>query len=76
MPAPDLVKIDVEGAESAVLSGATSLLADHRPGLIVEVLSVEQQHDVGRRLGGYRTSMLDRRNMLALPSSRDAECIR
>ena len=35
----DLVKVDVEGAEHAVLAGATKLLHDWRPSWIVEVLS-------------------------------------
>jgi FkbM family methyltransferase len=34
---PDLVKIDVEGAEEHVLIGARQLLADHRPIVICEV---------------------------------------
>ncbi len=37
LPAPDVVKIDVEGAERAVLAGANHLLAAVRPVLICEV---------------------------------------
>jgi hypothetical protein len=33
-----LVKIDVEGMEHAVLSGATALIRRHQPWLVVEVL--------------------------------------
>lgn len=36
-PAPDLLKVDVEGAELLVLNGARSLLAASRPVLICEV---------------------------------------
>jgi len=36
-PAPDLVKIDVEGAEFLLLSAATRLLRELRPKIIVEV---------------------------------------
>ncbi len=36
-PPPQLLKIDVEGAELAVLQGAVSLLADHSPLLLVEM---------------------------------------
>jgi FkbM family methyltransferase len=35
--APDLIKIDVEGHERAVLAGATRTLAEHRPTVIIEV---------------------------------------
>src|ERR1035441_2997124 len=36
LPAPDLVKIDIEGAEVAALRGATVLLTEHRPTIICE----------------------------------------
>jgi len=62
---PDLVKIDVEGGENSVLAGATALLENHRPELIVEVLTPERRRELERRLVGYRTSMLDEINMLA-----------
>lgn len=41
---PDLIKIDVEGAEAAVLRGARAVL-EHRPHLIIEThgLEVEQE---------------------------------
>jgi FkbM family methyltransferase len=67
MPIPDLVKIDVEGGENAVLAGATRLLEGHKPALIVEVLTPECRREVEGRLAGYRTSMLDDTNMLAVP---------
>lgn len=34
---PDLIKIDVEGAEAAVLRGALEVLEKHRPSVIIEV---------------------------------------
>ncbi len=34
--APDLIKVDVEGAEVAVLRGAQRILHDHRPTVILE----------------------------------------
>jgi FkbM family methyltransferase len=37
LPAPDLIKIDVEGAEGKVLKGGLKLLNEHRPAVIVEV---------------------------------------
>jgi FkbM family methyltransferase len=66
MAAPNLVKIDVEGGEVMVLAGAARLL-ERRPTLIVEVLTPEQRGQIERRLVGYETSMLDARNLLALP---------
>jgi FkbM family methyltransferase len=36
-PAPDVVKMDIEGAEVAALRGASKLLAEHRPTLICEL---------------------------------------
>jgi hypothetical protein len=36
-PAPDVIKIDVEGGELLVLQGARKLLADRRPVLLIEV---------------------------------------
>lgn len=39
LTAIDLIKIDVEGAEAAVLAGAIRVLRHHRPVLIIEVFS-------------------------------------
>jgi len=59
--AVDLVKVDVEGAEIDVLAGATHVLRDDRPVVLVEVEEAHQQRygstpsDVPRTLGdGYR----------------------
>jgi FkbM family methyltransferase len=65
---PDLVKMDVEGGESAVLAGATRLIENHRPELIVEVLTPERRRGVEDLLVGYQTSMLDKANLLARPT--------
>jgi FkbM family methyltransferase len=40
-PAPQLLKIDVEGGETAVLAGAERLLAEHKPLIICEVHHAE-----------------------------------
>jgi FkbM family methyltransferase len=37
LPPPDVLKIDVEGAELKVLQGARTMLKEHRPVLILEV---------------------------------------
>lgn len=43
-PAPDLIKIDVEGAEVSILQGATQLLKNIRPKIYIEV---DTQSEVG-----------------------------
>ena len=55
-----LVKIDVEGAESVVLSGASALLRELRPYLVVELHTPEQDVAVAAELGGagYRISRI------------------
>jgi len=54
-PAPDLVKIDVEGAEVACLQGAERLLSEVRPTLLCEV-HAQNVEAVGQllRAAGYR----------------------
>lgn len=56
-----LIKVDVEGAESRVLVGATDTLARLRPRLIVELHNPEQDLLVSRLLrdAGYRLTRLD-----------------
>ncbi len=46
MAAPDLIKIDVEGAEGAVIRGAARTIDAHRPVLIIEVHSAEAGREV------------------------------
>lgn len=56
-----LIKVDVEGAESRVLAGATDTLARLRPRLIVELHNPEQDLLVSRLLrdADYRLTRLD-----------------
>jgi len=49
--APALIKIDVEGQEANVLRGASSLIARHRPALIVEVNDPERLADLFAEFG-------------------------
>jgi FkbM family methyltransferase len=44
---PDLIKVDVEGAEVEVLQGGPNLLMNHSPQLVVE-FSDEEMYDKGR----------------------------
>lgn len=60
-PAPDFIKIDVEGEEGRVLEGARCLLERSHPVICCEIHSLEQAHHVQRILGdfGYRITELD-----------------
>jgi FkbM family methyltransferase len=53
-PAPRFVKIDVEGAELAVLRGATRLLAEARPAILCEIFGEARPRvDALLRAAGY-----------------------
>lgn len=59
--APDLIKVDVEGHEPAVLRGLGEILALHRPSLLVEVLDEARAASVRESLEGlgYRAYEID-----------------
>lgn len=73
--APDLIKIDVEGAEARVLRGAVDLMRRRRPILLLATHGQVQHRDCLRILWelGYRVESLDRRpveetdELVALP---------
>ena len=85
-PAPDIIKMDIEGAEIMALQGGKRLLAEARPVFYVEV-GHEQSDAVGRILtdAGYHLHdgdapagsrpRLDHcaKNTLAIPSERSNE---
>jgi FkbM family methyltransferase len=60
LPLPDVIKIDVEGAESRVLHGASRVLEEAHPLLIVELHRPDQDVEVGAilRRGGYAVHRL------------------
>jgi FkbM family methyltransferase len=68
-PAPDFLKCDVEGAETAVFQGATNLLATKHPILLVEMHSPENRRTLLNQLSaaGYSCRQLDDTHVLALP---------
>ena len=57
--APDLVKIDVEGGEAAVLEGMERILSDDHPTLIVEVHEPEVIRQIGGSREGIYQTLLD-----------------
>ena len=66
IPVPGLIKMDVDRAELSALTGAKALLAQHRPHLIVEVHSVELEHQCAELLLelGYRPQIVTERRWL------------
>jgi FkbM family methyltransferase len=59
--APDIIKIDVEGAEELVLRGGKQLLASHHPVLLMEIHHICLMFGIQKLLPewGYTTRLLD-----------------
>lgn len=55
---PDLIKLDVEGAEAAVLEGAAEILAARRTTILCELHGDEQATLVRELLAGWRQTSL------------------
>lgn len=58
---PDVIKIDVEGSESAVLRGSVGLLMEHRPSIYLALHGGEQRAACGQLLTdvGYRVTSIE-----------------
>jgi len=63
---PDVVKLDIEGAEHDALKGAAELIARRRPHLIVEVHSAQLERECGAWLveRGYKPRVLSQRSFM------------
>ncbi len=72
LPRPDLVKIDAEGFESAVLRGAPELIAARCTAFLVEFMSDELLEDGKRLLVGYSFTLLGDNHWLATPPRQTA----
>jgi FkbM family methyltransferase len=64
LPAPDLMKIDVEGAEHLVLAGADACLNKYQPVLILETSNSELLRQLNDR--GYTIFRIDEGNFLCI----------
>jgi FkbM family methyltransferase len=58
LPYPDLIKIDVEGAEAELLEGAAATLAASRPLLIIELHNTNEAVLTALRKLGYHAGVL------------------
>ncbi len=58
-PPPDVVKIDVEGSEIAVLEGAAAVLSEHRPTILCELHETNAEVCDLLESAGYRVTPLD-----------------
>jgi len=56
---PQLLKVDVEGHEPAVLRGLGDLLGEHHPALLIEVLREEKATEIWDLLGNFGYSAYD-----------------
>jgi precorrin-6B methylase 2 len=67
LPPPNVIKLDVDGGEVDVLSGAARVLREHHPKLIVEVHSIdlERSCDDLLRHAGYLTTIVRNRTGMA-----------
>jgi FkbM family methyltransferase len=63
LPMPGVLKIDVEGAETSVLSGAATLLIESRPTLLCEVHNIDSGIEITQKLAklGYELRVLDKK---------------
>lgn len=64
LPIPDLIKIDVEGAEFRVLQGGAQTIKNYKPELIIEIHTIPMMFHVGKFLEdlSYEIKLLDEDN--------------
>ena len=59
LPSPDLIKLDVEGSETAVLRGARQLLERAGPAIVIELHATNEEVSDLLDDCGYTTQNLD-----------------
>jgi FkbM family methyltransferase len=61
LPKPNIIKIDVEGAEYDVITGAKTLLSDTKSVLIIEIHHIKAMHEISKLLHqlNYSTDLID-----------------
>jgi hypothetical protein len=66
-PAPDVIKMDVDGGERDVLRGGTRVLREHHPRVILEVHSIDLEKQCIALLenAGYLTTTVENRRYMA-----------
>jgi hypothetical protein len=69
LPAPSVMKIDVEGAEAAVLRGAGRVLAACRPAILLSTHSPMLRAECHRMLGAAGYSLVPEEDGLATAQS-------
>lgn len=62
---PDVIKIDVEGAEHLVISGARQMLQSHKPVVVLETTNAEIVNWLESI--GYEVQRIDQGNVLCIP---------
>lgn len=73
LPAPDLMKIDVEGAEHLVLAGAEACLNQTRPALILETSNSKLLRQLSDK--GYAVFRIDAGNFLCVCAESGTELV-
>ncbi len=63
---PDVIKIDVEGAEHLVIAGAKQMIQDYKPVVVLETTNIEMINWF--ELIGYSVQRIDKGNILCIPN--------